>query len=807
MPKAVIPPHFRIAFAPQADPAAIVRAGAARFTVLTSRLIRMEYDPAGCFEDRASQTFWYRRQPVPKFQVTRAGGVVQIVTEHLHLRYGEEARGFSRDKLSITLKETGVTWRYGDKDKDNLLGTARTLDTANGRVRLAPGLMSRSGWSLIDDSRGLVFDEDCWLQSRAAANPDLYFFGYGQRYDDCLADYRKVAGATPMIPRWILGNWWSRYWAYTQDELTALMQDFERHEVPLGVCIIDMDWHITDTGSAASGWTGYTWNRDLWPDPYRFIAWLHQKGLRTAMNLHPADGVWPHEEQYPAMARAMGIDPASQKPVPFDIADPAFANAYFDVLHHPMEERGVDFWWIDWQQGTQSKVSGLDPLWWLNHLHFLDRGRDGAKRPFVFSRWGGISNHRYPIGFSGDTVVSWDSLAFQPYFTATAANVSYGWWSHDIGGHMGGHEDPELYARWVQWGVFSPILRLHSTNNPYHDRRPWGHGEEVLQVARAAMQLRHRLIPYLYSMAWRDHQQALPLCAPMYHAYPDADDAYHCPNEYLFGSELLASPFVHKADPATRLSRQVVWLPEGDWYDFFSGERFAGGGWRAVYGDLTRTPVFARAGAIVPLGLAVGWGGIDKPDAIDLHVFAGANNRFELYEDDGDSTAYLKGVYAITAIEQEWSANSLSVTIHAAEGDATQVPAKRAYRLIVHGAREPDAIVVQVAGKKQTVTITYDAVAETLTLSPLAVRATETARVTLSVGGGDLLARRDRRLETVRTMLAAFHLESHVKQGIAERLESLAAGANILGDYEMDLGTTQALAIVETMRGVALDRV
>ena len=261
---------------------------------------------------------------------------------------------------------------------------------------------------------------------------------------------------------------------------------------------------------------------------------------------------------------------------------------------------GVNFWWIDWQQGNPVKTPGLNLLWWINHLHFQDSGRRD-RRPFIFSRWGGLGNHRYPIGFSGDTFITWDSLAFQPYFTATAANVGYGWWSHDIGGHMGGVEDRELYTRWVQFGVFSPILRLHSTNNPFHERRPWGYDAEVLGITRQAMQLRHALIPYLYSMAWLNHKQGIPPIRPMYYLYPDMDQAYSCPNQYTFGSELIAAPFTSPRDADTRLSRQVIWLPPGDWFNFFDGRYFEGDSWQAVYGDLGEIPVFARSGAIIPL--------------------------------------------------------------------------------------------------------------------------------------------------------------------------------------------------------------
>ena len=127
----------------------------------------------------------------------------------------------------------------------------------------------------------------------------------------------------------------------------------------------------------------------------------------------------------------MGIDPASEIAVQFDPADPHFMEVYLKDLHHPLEEEGVDFWWIDWQQGTVTKVPGLDPLWMLNHYHYLDSSWKG-NRSLTFSRYAGVGSHRYPVGFSGDTVISWESLAFQPYFTNTASNVGYGWWSHDI---------------------------------------------------------------------------------------------------------------------------------------------------------------------------------------------------------------------------------------------------------------------------------------------------------------------------------------------------------------------------------------
>jgi alpha-glucosidase (family GH31 glycosyl hydrolase) len=705
-------------FHPLARPEAVVTAQNVRFTVLTGRLIRLEYSPTGQFEDRPSQAFWHRDQPVPAFRKTVTGRSIEIETDFLRLKYFPTSRGFTAKTLSITLKQTGVPWTYGAKPTGNLKGTARTLDGDFGSTKLEPGLLSRSGWAVVDDSDSLVFNEAGWLEPRdknltaemqgplsllkrlsprPRGKKDLYFFGYGTDQAACLKDFTALSGPIPMLPRYLLGNWWSRYWAYTQAELQALMEDFRAHEVPLSICIIDMNWHLTKTGNKSDGWTGYTWNRELFPDPQAFIRWLHAQGLRTALNLHPARGVHPHEEQYAEMAAWIGLDPQSQQPVPFDIADPHFMAGYFEILHHPYEAfstetgadgEGVDFWWMDWQQGKKSRLPGLDPLWMLNHLHYYDLGRDGRKRPFVFSRWGGLGNHRYPIGFSGDTLVRWRTLAYQPRFTATAANVAYGWWSHDIGGHMFADDTPELYLRWVQFGVFSPIFRLHSTKKTALDRRPWGKPERYFHAARAAMQLRHALIPYLYSMAWRAHRTGISLVTPMYYGNMEAATAFEAQDQYFFGSELIAAPITEPVHAGSGLAVKRVWFPAGTWTNFFTGEKFTGGGWHAIQAGLEDIPVFARAGAIVPLAPKPAWGGLANPAELDLHLFPGAENVFELYEDDGETTAYERGHYALT----RFSFQGDQFTIHPAEGDLSLIPAQRTYHLHFPGVAEPTTL-------------------------------------------------------------------------------------------------------------------
>jgi len=793
---------IKLAFTSEANPDATIQQGPVRFTVLTPRLIRMEFNKDADFEDHPTQVIWHREFPLPAFSKAIDAERIIIETDALILQYEFNEFGFHQDFLQITLKENNLTWFYGQENNTNLKGTVRTLDRVDGAIPLNPGLISRSGWAVIDDSDSLIINDSGWIEPRKSSpgSKDLYFFGYGKSYTECIVDFQKLSGRVPILPRFALGNWWSRYWAYHQEELLELMQDFKDRDIPLSVCIIDMDWHIVDTGNESSGWTGYTWNRDLFPDPEGFLDELHSMGLKTALNLHPAEGVYPHENGYEEMAGRLGIDPNSQKPIPFNIADPDFVKAYFEVLHHPLEKIGVDFWWIDWQQGTQTALEGLDPLFWLNHLHFYDRSRDGETRPFIFSRWGGLGSQRYPIGFSGDTIVSWDSLQFQPYFTATAANVGYGWWSHDIGGHMGGVEEPELYVRWIQYGVFSPILRVHSTNNPYHERRPWGYDAETEQISSQAFRLRHAFIPYLYTAAWKNYQDGILPIRPLYHLYPDENEAYQCPNQYTFGSELIAAPFTSPRDANTRMSREIIWLPEGDWFDFFTDQHYSGGGWYAIYGDLHRIPVFAKAGAIVPLGPSHMESSIGLPDTLTINVYPGVDNAYTLYEDDGETLSYQKGEFTLTKFNLAWQEQACSFTIEPIKGQKDLLSSTRIYKIIFHSLTAPENIQVKLNDQTIQVSHQYNHNSHQLILTDIVLPVKDELTIQIT-SSKNLSYKVDRKKETILGMLKKFKMNSYIKQSLDLQVDHLLENPTLLLNFADRMADSHLLALVETWIG------
>lgn len=657
-----------------------------RVTLLTPSLLRLE---SGAFTDLATQTVWNRDFPKVSCTWGQQNGIFTIKTSCAVFRMDVK----SCRMISVTLADGTIV---RDFKRGNLLGTARTLDMANGSVKLEPGILSRSGVAVMDDSNSLLLDQQGRILPRDACS-DLYFFAYGHDYRAALKDFLRLTGPVPLIPKFALGNWWSRYKAYTQEEYRSLMQEFIRRKLPVTVATIDMDWHWTDVldrfgkesaplpgktpqeiwyNTHLPGWTGYSWNTALFPDHRELLDWLKSKGFHITLNVHPSQGIRPYEDCYPAMAEAMGMDPEARNTIPFDIADPKFTEAYFDAVHHPLEEEGVDFWWIDWQQGKVTSVPGLDPLWALNHYHTLD-ANSSRKRGLILSRYAGLGSHRYPVGFSGDTFATWESLHFQPYFTNTAANAGYTWWSHDIGGHQFGVQDDELYVRWLQYGVFSPINRLHSTCNDFMGKEPWKRSFAANTVAEDFLRLRHRLIPFLYSANYQTHREGTPLCMPMYYVY-DREEAYEAQNQYLFGSQLLVCPVTTPADKHLNLSKTRVWLPEGRWTDFFTGRIYKGGQWVNMHRDLDSIPVLAGEGSIVPMYENGCSNDLSLDQPLCIHIWRG-NGEFTLYEDDGLTNS---PECAFTNMRVEEQEGGLQFTIYKAQGNRNILPENRKFTLV-----------------------------------------------------------------------------------------------------------------------------
>lgn len=622
--------------------------GGHRFTVITESLIRIEEDQTGNFENRATTAVLSREFAKPDFQLieNHNGHQLEIITKTIHLYY--DGGDFSSESLYADILLQGSSqvsrWYFGQKNdaRANLKGTARTLDEADGEIPLGEGIMSRNGFYYLDDSKSFIYDDETdEFSPRPNSVVDGYLFAYGQNYQSQLTDFYQLTGKTPLIPRFALGNWWSRYHAYSAQEYQDLMTKFEVEQIPINVSVIDMDWHRVEDVPVkyGSAWTGFSWNRSLFSDPEAFIAWLHVHGKKVSLNLHPADGIRAYEDQYQDVAKTMGLDTSSEEPANFDLENSKFRQAYFKDVLHPMEKEGVDFWWLDWQQGTAKNDQHLDPLWLLNHYQYQDSQKRHSGQALILSRYGGIGSHRYPIGFSGDTIISWKSLAFQPYFTITAANVGYTWWSHDIGGHMLGSFDGELATRWLQFGVFSPINRLHSSNNMFSGKEPWNYRLDYEKSQKSFLRLRTKLVPYLDSSNYLTHEKGIPLVKPLYYQYQDKEEAYQFKNEYFFGKEMLVSPITRPHDETTQMAYSETWLPEGEWVDYFTHLVYPGNTVIKTYRSVDQMPVFVRKGSVILTNPNYLESLDHLPTKLQAEIFAGADGKYQLFEHENDHLA------------------------------------------------------------------------------------------------------------------------------------------------------------------------
>ncbi|MBO5419730.1 MAG: DUF5110 domain-containing protein [Bacteroidales bacterium] len=681
-----------------------------RLTVITDGVIRLEWEPEGRFTDSPSLVASERDYPEADYKTRKKDGKIYISTARMTLAYEMNSGQFTEKNLTITSTDGMFTWKPGMKQKENLKGTFRTLDGLDGQIQVQTlvtdmkqgetrhfedGILAKDGWTLIDESENYLFDDSkwSWVKERENKNcQDWYFMAYGHDYKAALKDFTVIAGKMPLPPRFTFGYWWSRYWAYSDKELRDLIDKFRTYDIPLDVLVIDMDWHYTDEGRG--GWTGWTWNRNIFPDHRQFLSHLKDQGLKVTLNLHPADGFYAYEECYPALAKGMGMDPAEKKHIEWTNSDKTFMSNMFRHVMHPMQKEGIDFWWLDWQQHVfDKKMTRLNNTWWINYCYFSDMEQNGEKRPLLYHRWGGLGNHRYQIGFSGDATISWKSLDFQPYFTSTASNVLYGYWSHDIGGHLdiGIGIEPEMYTRWLQFGAYSPVMRTHSTKSGRLNKEPWVFPEEYADIIRNTIKSRYEMVPYIYTMARKGWEEGISLCRPLYYEWPESNEAYDFRNEYMFGDDMLIAPVTKPGENG--FTSMEVWLPEGEWYEIHSGTMLEGGRIHTRRFAMDEYGVYMRSGAVQP-HYRRDIKNLDSNDEdIIVTVYPGKEGSFDMYEDAGNSKDYADN-YATTHLCSSRNGREQTVVIGAREGSYDGMPLERRFKVRIIASAAPSKVTV-----------------------------------------------------------------------------------------------------------------
>ena len=651
----------------KSDKKAIILGSKYRISVITERVVRLEYSSNGQFVDAPTQLIKKRRVGLPDFFVRQDSNIVEVTTKYFSLSYIKEQpfAGTKVDKmknLKITLlskeRDRQKDWYYGHPEARNMLGNMVSVDV-NVPNNLQKGLYSLDGFASIDDSYSKLILPDGTLGDPPANHIDIYVFMYDKDFRQALFDYFKMTGAPALIPRYALGNWWSRNIDYDDKSAHELIRNFERKMIPFSVMLFDHDWHIRESGTQKGLKTGYTFNTNKFKEPNAMIEEFHKRGIRVGLVVNPTNGIYPMEQYYKQAADFLKV--TSNSVIEFDPLNPKFLDILFKFFLHPLENMGIDFFWND-------STGNLDvnKLWILNHYMYLDSGRNKNKRPLILARGGIIAPHRYPVLYGGSSEISWDNLKKLPFMYLNAANIGVSWWSHDVAGNHGGIEDGELYLRYVELSTFSPILRFHGARGKYYKKEPWLWDAKTESITADYLRLRHRLIPYIYTEAYN------------YTRY--------------FGSQLLVCPILEPKDPVMDRTIHRFFVPDGIWYDLVTGKKFPGNKKYVSFFKEDDYPVFAHAGSIIPFSNRSDYNNTGLPTDLEIQIFPGVSNTYTLFEDDGITSLYKEGYYLKTSIDYNYLRNNYTVIIRSIDGKSGIVPERRNYKMVFRNTKQADKV-------------------------------------------------------------------------------------------------------------------
>ena len=682
--------HFRVDISKSKTPnTCVFRGRKYRISILSDSLIRFEYNEDGKFNDYPTLFASNRSFSEPKLHVVEDNEIIEIKNDKFTIEYHKEKSYIGSSmvpdaNLKVILNEGGKTWYFNHPEARNMKGTAYSLDGASSTA-LGKGLFSLDGFSSIDDSKTPILNEAGNILLPAENIIDTYLFVYNNNFGVGLKDYFNLTSLPPLIPRYALGVWWAKNEPYDELGIKNLINSFKKNEIPFSVLLLGEYARTKNQYSELS----YSLDKNIFPNTIALSNFLHANKIFFGLNIK-TDGVLSiEEEHHNDFVSLYSVD--SDKNIPINVFDSAIMNGYLKGIITPLLNKGIDMLWVD-----DNKQEHAFRNFIMNYYLFNNFNSSAMKRNMILSRNFGFVPHKYSVLYSGNTKISWKTLATLPEFNSSASNIGVSWWSHDIGGFSGGTEDPELYMRYIQLGVFSPILRLSSQGGKYYKREPWRWDAKTSGIVIDYLQLRHKLIPYLYAEAKKYSSYGTTLVQPLYYKYPQTYDEPLYRNEYYFGSELFVSPITNEKDSIMNRVVHRLFLPSGIWYDFKTGKKFTGGRRYVTFFKDEDYPVFAKTGAIVPMAV------LDKndlnntfaPKKLEIHIFPGRSNTYKLYEDDGFTLKYKQGNSFTTEINYYYKENDFSVSLEPLEGRAGIIPERRDYRIRFRNTKYTDGVQV-----------------------------------------------------------------------------------------------------------------
>ena len=646
-----------------------------RFSILSPRLIRIEYNKDNKFENRATSLVVKRNFGSTNFTVEQTELSLTITTEYFTLTYVKGTPVNSKN-LKVKVNGTDREWYPSHKEIRNLGSINYSLDYLENNLKLDKGLYSFDGFATLDDSTNLVLENDNFIPREPTY--DMYLFVYNKDLGLCLQDYFNLTGYPPMIPRYTLGTWWYKNDPYNMYDIDNILKEFYDNHLPISVFLLGDKWHNREEN--------FAYDRTLF-DTNILNKYYKSKRVKFGLTINPELPIYPKDPLFNTLSNA--INNYDNKYLSFIPLNNNTISIYLNTVISNLKSTGINIFNIDYNNEKDKQG-----LFLLNHYHYVIANLNEVG--VILSRNPGIAPHRYPIIYSGQTRVSWDTLKALPTYNNSAANLGITWHAHAIGGYYGGIEDDELYLRYIQFGVFNPIFILAGDTGKYYKREPWKWNQLNLSVIRTYMQLRNKLIPYIYNEGYNYHEYGVPLIQPLYYKYPKIYDEPNYVNQYFFGSRIMISPIIKKKNIEMNRVVQRIFIPSGTWYDYFSGKKFAGNKYYVNFYKDEDYPIFVKEGSIIPMSLD---DTSDLPRNMEIQIFPAENglySSYELYEDDGISLNKNYN-YIIIKMNLDRVENGYKFTITKKEGNLN-VP-NRTYLLRFKNMKNPDKIIVKYQGQ------------------------------------------------------------------------------------------------------------
>lgn len=651
----------------------IVKGTNYRFTVLTPRLIRIEYNKNGTFEDRATSLVVNRTFGDSNFSRTEDEVSLTIGTEYFTLTYIKN-RPIAGNNIKVTINGTDKEWYPGHKEIRNVGSITYSLDDLSTNLKLGKGLYSMDGFVVIDDSKNFVIENEAFLPREETT--DLYLFAYRNDLGLCLQDYFTLTGYPPMIPRYALGCWWYKNDVYNMTSIDDTLKKFNDNKIPISIFLLGDKWH--------NNIENYMYDRNLF-DVQTLNRYYSSKPQVFGLTITPELPISNNDPLYNTVAQYIQANKNGISLIPLNNNT---INIYLNLIVNNLLSSGIKLFNIDYYNPKDTQG-----LFLLNHYHYVIANMN--ERGIILSRNPGVAPHRYPVIYTGKTKVSWDTLKVLPSYNNIAANMGVCWLANAIGGYYSGIEDDELFIRYIQFGVFSSIFLLAGDTGKYYKREPWKWNPLIMNVIREYMQLRNKLVPYIYNESYLYHKYGVPLVQPLYYKYPKIYDEPNYVNQYFFGSRIMISPIIKKKNTEMNRVVQRVFIPSGIWYDYLTGKKFVGNKYYVGFYKKEDYPIFVKEGSIIPMSLDMN---TQIPVNMEIQIFPAENGlygNYELYEDDGINKNINKN-YLITKMNLDKVDNGYHFVINRKEGNLN-VP-NRNYLLRFRNMKSPDKVLVKLHG-------------------------------------------------------------------------------------------------------------